>query len=108
MTRLPTGKCHATSAVPPPSGCPDTPCCVSSALFQYETPSYKNACTVGRRPPQLLRWLQPCYTGRKSRPRSPSRPLLDVQNEVGALEHPFPSMLKCFCLAQRQLGWPMP
>ena len=40
--------------------------------------------------------------------RSPSRPLLATQHDVGVLGCPFPPVLRCLCLAHRELGWPTP
>ena len=40
--------------------------------------------------------------------RSPRRPLVATQNDAEVLERPFLPVLRCFCLAHRQLGWPTP
>src|SRR5712691_3192290 len=40
--------------------------------------------------------------------RSPHRPLMATQHDVGVLERPFPPVLWGFGLVHRELGWPMP
>lgn len=40
--------------------------------------------------------------------RSLRRPLVGTYKNVGVLERLFPPELRCFCLAQRHLGWPTP
>ena len=39
---------------------------------------------------------------------SPRWLLLGTQHDVGVLERPSPQVLRCLCLAPRQLGWPTP
>src|SRR5712691_11168290 len=40
--------------------------------------------------------------------RSPRRPLLATQHDAGVLKRLLPQVLRCFCLAHKELGWPTP
>src|SRR5712692_6428355 len=40
--------------------------------------------------------------------RSPRRPLVATQHDAGVLKRLLPQVLRCFCLAHKELGWPTP